>query len=210
MPERVFEWHIYVVYHNFLHSSYYVNSSLGCVGYFSSEMKAMKIFSSGFFLLLVMLPWRADCQSQEKTYATLILNFARGVQWPGNSSKEKFTIGVLEYPPLASELNTAAKTARVGAKKIEVLELSAVDDITKLDILFIPAYKAKALAPALERLGTDPTLVITNKIDLAKKGSGVNFVLVNGKLKYELNTRTIEARGMKISANIKGMGIIVN
>jgi hypothetical protein len=170
----------------------------------------MKILSTLFFLLAFSFPWRADYQSQEKTYATLILNFARGVQWPDHLSKEKFTIGVLEYPPLATELNTAAKTIRVGAKKIEVLELTAVDDIMTLDILFIPAYKAKALAPALERLGDEPTLVITNKIDLAKKGSGVNFVLVNGRLKYEINCRTIEARGMKISANIKGMGIIVN
>lgn len=161
-------------------------------------------------LLLLNFHWHANAQSQEKVYAILILNVARGIQWPDHSSMDKLRIGVLGYPPLVSELSTAATSMRIGSKRIEVTELSNVGEISDLDILFIPAYKAKSLPGALEQIGDDPTLIITNKMDLAKKGSGVNFLLVNGKLKYEINCRTIEQRGMKISASIKGMGIIVN
>jgi len=148
-------------------------------------------------------------QSQEKVYTLLMLNFARGIQWPDASQNDNFVIGVFEYPPLASELNNAASTTKIGNRKIVVKEFTRADDIQDCHILFVPAYKARSLDAVLNKVGSDPTLIVTNKSDLAKKGSGVNFILVEGKLRYEINCKSIEKRGMKISANVKGMGIVV-
>jgi hypothetical protein len=164
----------------------------------------------GMLLICVLHPIASASQSQEKIYAHLILNLSRGIVWPDAAGAEKFIIGVLEYAPLASELNTAATTLKIGSRKVEVRELSSIDEVVGCHVLFIPAYKAKGLTGALTKLGSNPTLIITNKMDLAKKGSGVNFLLVDGKLKYEINCKSIEERGMKISASIKGMGIVVN
>lgn len=162
----------------------------------------------GLLLLVVANPGNA--QSQEKVYSHLILNLSRGIVWPGTASTEKFVIGVLEYGPLASELENIAVNSKIGSRRLEIKELASVEDVEGCNILFIPAYKAKALTGVLSRLGTYPTLIITNKMDMAKKGSGVNFLLVDGKLKYEINCKAIEQRGMKISSSIKGMGIVVN
>jgi hypothetical protein len=161
-------------------------------------------------LICFLYPIASASQSQEKIYSHLILNLSRGIVWPNSVDAEKFVIGVLEYAPLASELSAAATTIKIGSRKVEVRELLNVDDVVGCNVLFIPAYKAKALTGALTKLGSKPTLIITNKLDLAKKGSGVNFLLVDGKLKYEINCKSIEERGMKISASIKGMGIVVN
>jgi hypothetical protein len=160
-------------------------------------------------LLLFCCSLCTFAQSQEKIYSNLILSFSRGIQWPGNSS-DKFVIGVFEYPPLVTELNAISAAIKIGTKKVEIQELNTLDEISQCNILFIPAYKAKSLNGVLNKVGTNPTLIITNKIDLAKKGSGVNFLLVDGKLKYEINCKSIENRGMKISASIKSMGIVVN
>ncbi|MBT1698516.1 DUF4154 domain-containing protein [Fulvivirgaceae bacterium PWU4] len=139
----------------------------------------------------------------------MMLNFARGIQWPETKNNGNFVIGVLEYPPLAAELGTATASAKIGNQKIEVKEIQRPEEVGGCHILFIPAYKARALAAVLEKIGVQPTLIITNKMDYARKGSGVNFLLVEGKLKYEINCGSIERRGMKISANVKRMGIIV-
>jgi hypothetical protein len=151
-----------------------------------------------------------NTQSQEKVYTLLMLNFARGIQWPDVPKKESFVIGVFEYPPLASELNNAASSTKIGSRKIEVKEFTRTDEISGCHILFVPAYKARSFDAVLNKLGSEPTLIITNKSDLAKKGSGVNFILVDGKLRYEINCKSIEKRGLKISANVKGMGIVVD
>jgi hypothetical protein len=151
---------------------------------------------------------QAGAQSQEKAYAVLMLNFIKGIQWPGNEGTDKFVLGVLEYPPLVAELNAAIKSGKTG-RRVEVIEFESAEDVGKCHMLFIPAYKAKQLAPLTAKLGTAPTLFVTNKMDLARKGSHINFVIVDGKLRYEINCKSIEKRGMKVATNIKGLGIIV-
>jgi hypothetical protein len=156
-----------------------------------------------------LLSIESMAQSQEKIYSALILNFARGIQWPILRPTENFVVGVLGYEPLAEELNTQVDKIKVSNKKIIVREYSSTEEVKDCQILFIPAYKGRLLQPILEKIGAQPILLITNKTDSALKGSGVNLVLVNGKLRYEINCRSIERRGMKISANVKGMGIVV-
>src|SRR5688572_5873605 len=84
----------------------------------------------------------AGAQSQEKAYALLMLNFIKGIQWPDNEGKDKFVLGVLEYPPLAAELNAAIKSGRTG-RQVEIVEFERAEDVVKCQMLFIPAYKAK-------------------------------------------------------------------
>jgi hypothetical protein len=163
---------------------------------------------AAFIAILMLLSNAVAAQSQEKAYALLMLNFIKGIQWPDHAGKEKFVLGVLEYPPLAVELTAAIKSGKAG-RQIEIREFDSADEVSKCHMLFIPAYKAKQLGPLTGKMGSAPTLLVTNKFDLARKGSHINFVIVDGKLRYEINCKSIEQRGMKIASNIKGLGIIV-
>lgn len=170
------------------------------------------IRSIGIIVLVAFItfyPQHAWSQSQEKIYSAMMLNFARGMQWPEKKTGGNFVIGVLEYPPLAAELGATTASTRIGSQKIEIREFLRPEEVDGCHMLFIPAYKARTLPAVLNKIGLQPTLIITNKIDCARKGSGVNFLLVEGKLKYEINCGSIERRGMKISANVKRMGIVV-
>jgi hypothetical protein len=148
-------------------------------------------------------------QSQEKNYSTLIVNFARTIQWPAYSSKNSFIIGVMDYGPLEDELRSMASTAKVSGRSIEVMKIISLTEVHQCQIVFLPAFKGKILSQLLKEIKDRPTLVITNKMDSAKKGSGINFLLVNGKLQYEINSKSIEARGLKVPASIKSLGIEV-
>jgi hypothetical protein len=172
-----------------------------------SKVKAVNALCAAIFLFLPCAFVKA--QSQEKMYSTVMLNFAKGIEWPQNKDSESFVIGVYEYPPLATELRSLGGALKAGKKKIEVRDLTSPDQASLCNILFVPAYKIKLLPSILKTVGDAPTLIITNKFEMAKKGSGVNFLLVNGKLQYEINCKSIENRGMKIPASIKGLGIIV-
>jgi hypothetical protein len=140
----------------------------------------------------------------------LILNVAKGIQWPQGHADKELVIGVVEYGPLEDELKTIASQIRLAGKTIQVRHVSGTEDLADCNVVFLPAFKAKTLPRYLTQSANAPILFITNKADLAKQGSGINFILINGKMRYEINCRAIEARGMKISAAIKGMGIVVN
>lgn len=148
-------------------------------------------------------------QSQDKLYSIMMLNFARGMQWPGSHS-DNFVIGVLGYPPLTAELLQTASTLKAGTRKIIIKEYASVDDIDACDMIFIPAFKGRSFDSVLEKIAGKPTLVVSNKMGLAKKGAGVNFLYVEGKLKYEINCRSIEERGIRVSSKVKSLGIVVN
>jgi hypothetical protein len=142
-------------------------------------------------------------------YSNLIVNFVRGIQWPATAVKDKYVIGVYEYLPLTSSLREIIGPIKVNGKTIEVVDITDVQAAKDCHVVFIPAYKAKALQPLLTTISNDPKLIITNKMDLSKRGSGINFVLSNGKLGYEINCKAIEKRGLKVSNGIKNMGTIV-
>ena len=171
-------------------------------------MRTASIFIFSF-LLSFQLSNTATAQSQEKVYSLLMLSFAKGIQWPDFPADQKFTIGVLEYPPLAAELASSVGSSRIGARAVEIKEYAHADEVSNCQILFIPAYKARQLTQIISKLGKSPMLIVTNKSDLIQKGSDINFILVDGKLRYEMNCKRIETRGMKISSNVKGRGILV-
>lgn len=148
-------------------------------------------------------------QSQEKIYALHIMSFAKGLQWPNHHDNTNFIIGVFEYPPLIAELRNSARSIKIGNKNIEIREVSSPSEIKDFQIIFLPAYKAKSFPTILTKLADSPTLIVTNKMDLAKHGSGINFILEDGKVKYEINCNSILKRGIKIPTNIKAMGLIV-
>jgi hypothetical protein len=119
--------------------------------------------------LLLLLCFKAESQSQEKVYSVMMMNFAKGTQWPAANSKGNFVIGVVEYPPLAAELLKISANLKLGNRKIEIREFEMLDKIGQCHMLFLPAYKARRLPDVIARLHNDPILLITNKLDYAKK-----------------------------------------
>lgn len=159
------------------------------------------------FMLFSALP--VASQSQERIYAVMMLNFAKGMQWPAAFSKGEVVIGVFAYPPLAAELNSMLSKVRINNRVVRVKEFSSVDEIGSVHMLFVPAFKARSFEGILAKVADSPTLLITNKPGYARKGADVNFLLLNGTVKYELNAGSVESRGIRVSSNVKGLGIIV-
>lgn len=161
-------------------------------------------------VLINFLPGTLTAQSQEKIYSLMILNFAKTINWPTTGTETKFIIGVVEYPPLVAELKaTVQSSTRINGKTVEIRELVSPEEARGCQILFLPAYKAKWLPRIIQNIPVQPTLIVSNKSDVARSGGGINFTLTNGKLNYEINCKAIEKRGMKISAALKSTGTIV-
>src|SRR6478735_8440491 len=90
-------------------------------------------------------------QSQEKIYSVYMVNFVKGIQWPGTESK--FVIGILAYPPLAAELNQAFSTAKIKNHTVEIREYTDVEEIEGCQMIFIPAFKARSFDKLITKVG---------------------------------------------------------
>lgn len=149
-------------------------------------------------------------QLKDKVYAVFIMNFARNIEWPKEKTTGDFVIGVVNYPAVASQLkNVALQSKNVRNQPITIKEFSSASEAAFCHILFIPEAETASFPSALNKIQNAPTLIITEKEGLARKGSGINFLMVDGKLKFELNSNSLEKRGLKPSEDLQRFGILV-
>lgn len=169
----------------------------------------MKYLISALLIIFTVMPGGTSPASEvsEKVLSMFLYNFAINGQWP--SENADFTIGVLGQPALAKELETISSEKTIGTQKIKVMQFSNSSKVQNCNILFIPAENSNALTDVNAKLSNTPTLIVTQKNGLAKK-SGINFIVVDGKLRFEVNNTSIEKRGIKLSNKIKSLGIAVD
>ncbi len=152
----------------------------------------------------------AATQVRDKVYAAFILNFARNIEWPKEKKSGDFIIGIVNNSSVASELkNETRQLKNLHNQPITIREFTAASQVDFCHILFIPNPDETSLTALLNRQPDTPTLFVTARDGFAKKGSGINFLMVDGKLKFELNSSTFEKRKLKPSEDLQRFSILI-
>lgn len=160
-------------------------------------------------LLLIVFAFNAEAQV-EKLQAFFIYNFTKYIEWPLDYQSGNFDILVLGSSSIDAHLKDIALSKKVGSQAIVTRKISSVGEISKCHIVFISKEKSGELQNVISRIGSNSTLIITEKDGLANMGSAINFVIVNDKQKFELNKRNVTKYGLKINNQIDALAIIVN
>ncbi len=142
-------------------------------------------------------------------YQIFIYNFAKYIEWPTDKQSGDFVIGVLGNSPLVEHLNKMASQKKVGDQTIKVIVFQSVNDVKPCHMLFLPEGKSNSFASLKGKLGGSPTLLITEKEGLGKQGSNINFIVVNGKLRFELNKVATEKSNLKVSSDLTKLAILI-
>jgi hypothetical protein len=161
--------------------------------------RRIKIFT---FLLLLSAAVSAQ---EEKTISAAIYNFTRFVEWPPEDASGNFIIDVIGHKSVYDKLKeiTAGKT--VGKQNIEVRYLENINGITKSHILFLGFWQSKDIATVNSKISSSHTLLITEKDGLIDGGSGINFVIRAGAIKFEIKRANIQKYKLEVSTELEKM-----
>lgn len=165
------------------------------------------------FFLLLSLPGLVGFQggsinSRGRMQSLFLYNFAsKYIEWPTPYKEGNFVIGILGETPLMSELNTVTAAKKVFNQSIEIKKFNSSSEITKCNMLFIPFDKSDALQDVINKMKGSSTLIITEKEGILKQGAIINFVSVDGKLKFETNKTEIEKREIRIAADLLKLSV---
>jgi len=85
----------------------------------------------------------------------------------------------------------------------------AVNQIDQPHIIFIEESKTEVLSSVIQKVENQPVLIVTEGPGLAEKGSIVNFVIKDGKMRFELNKNKAESIGLKVSSSLTSLAIII-
>jgi hypothetical protein len=152
---------------------------------------------------------QVHAQQDYRFHSVFMYNFTKYIQWPSSTQSGDFVIGVLGSSPILGELEKMAENKTVGAQKIVIKKFKSVGEISACQMLFIPSADSRDFDSALEKVKGKPTLILTEKNGLGQKGSGINFVLVDGKWKFELNENATQDAGLKVSKELSRLAILL-
>lgn len=165
---------------------------------------AVKLNVSILFLVCGFCSW-ANAQDDYKFHCMFILNFAKYIQWSNTSSE--FVIGVLGDGSVMPDLERAASSRMVNGRSIVVKRFSSSERVTPdCQMLYIDAAQSDDLNDVIIRFG-EKILIVTAKNGLINKGSAINFVIKDGKWRFEINEKAAEKAKVKIGVELSRLGV---
>ena len=170
-------------------------------------MKKASVVLIGLFMMIVS--FQSAWAQKEKYHSIFIYNFSKYVKWPDAQNSGTFVIGVLGSSAIQKDLKKMAASKKVNGMSIEVRQFSSAADVSDCHILYVSASESAKFDQVLSNTKSKPVLVVTDNPGMAKKGASINFVEVEGKIKFELNQKNAEASGLKVAGALASLAILV-
>ena len=85
----------------------------------------------------------------------------------------------------------------------------SASDASSCHVVYIGKAKSRDLDDVVSSTAGKSVLTITDGNGLAEKGSCINFKVVNGRLKFELNQGTVASSNLKVSGQLSSMAILI-
>jgi hypothetical protein len=145
--------------------------------------------------------------------AAFLFNFARFVEWPAaafGSSDSPLSLCVLGEDPFGSALDETVRGEKVRDRRLEVRRTSEVVDLDACQLVFVSASERGRLPEILSALGSKSVLTVSEVEEFAARGGVINFVLVDNRVRFEINPGAAKRSGLKISSELLRLGRIVD
>jgi hypothetical protein len=108
---------------------------------------------------------------------------------------------------ISTELEALSKIKQINGKTLVVNRVKQLKEIEPSQIIFLGSSKSSLMSDLNSNLKNSPVLLISDKSGLYSKGAGICFIVVNGKLRFEIKPENIERRGLSVSSKLISLGI---
>jgi hypothetical protein len=158
------------------------------------------------FLLLSILPARAGEReaSEYEVKAAFLYNFAKFTEWPAElfaGDQAPLTICVLGDDPFGKAFNPI-RSKTVKNRPVAVREIADADAVGGCHVLFISASEQLHVDDLLTAIGKRSILTVSDMKRFVQSGGMISFVMVDDKVRFEINNGAANRAGLKISSQI--------
>ncbi|HBF88501.1 MAG TPA: hypothetical protein DDX39_07660 [Bacteroidales bacterium] len=147
--------------------------------------------------------------SESNVKAVFIFNFTKYLEWTNNTKSKTFDIVIFGKSDITAPLREIAGLKKAGEKKIRIIEIDNIDEIPPCNIMYVDPSQEKYLSNLLQTAKEKEILIISNKKGYGVLGVPINFVTIDGKVKFEININSIEEIGIKPSSQLLKLAILI-
>jgi len=134
--------------------------------------------------------------------AAYLYKFGAFVTWPNPAPDDQFAICVLGRDPFEHTLDATIAGEAIGGKKLIATRISSPQEASQCRILFISSSEESRLKPVLVALNKIPVLTVSDIPDFADRGGMIQFVLDNGRVRFQVNLASAEQSGLVLSSQL--------
>jgi hypothetical protein len=161
-----------------------------------------------FLLFVVLIRTSVLAQqphpSESQVKAVYLYNFGKFVRWPREHAANPglFEICVLGKDPFGPILDSTVTGESVEGKKITVSRPSRIQEASQCNILFISSSEEGRLASILAVAQRYGALTVSDIPHFAERGGMVGFVVVQGRIRFEVNLRASEQSRITLGSEL--------
>jgi hypothetical protein len=152
----------------------------------------------------------AQATYEQRVKAVFLYEFANYLTWPEGSDSGPFVIAVLGESGILAPLEEIADKRTLGERPIVVRPIGIGHEIGDCHVLFISAAADEEPEDILRALAGRPTLTVSEREGFAARGVAINFVLVSGRVKFEINRGALERAGIRSSSKLLNLARLVD
>ena len=146
-----------------------------------------------------------EAQSSERSVkAAYIYRLITYVEWPASafpSTEAPIVIGVLNADDIAAELEQVVRERTAQGRRLQVRRIAPGEAWSGVNVLFIGEGAPKILQAA-RALAERSVLTITGVDRGIDFGSVINFVQIDGRVRFEVNVAAAEKSGLRLSSRL--------
>jgi hypothetical protein len=143
--------------------------------------------------------------------AAFLLNFTKYITWPDasfGSDGDPIKVCLLGDSPFGAALDSI-KGKEVNGRPIELVHAPTPDKLPACHVIFFGNnMDMEDVDPSLQ-LHEQPILTVGEKKGFASRGGMINFIVVENKVRFEINPGAVEAASLKISSQLLKLAVIV-
>lgn len=144
--------------------------------------------------------------NNQKAYVLFLYSFTKYIQWPSMEGKTHFVIGVVGSSPIVNELEALAAAKKAGELPIKIVVLNPEEDLSQVQLLYVPGSNSDKLQKILLQLESKPVLVVCESDGMVSKGACISFLsLGQSVLRFELNKDAALAHSLRVSKNLESL-----
>jgi hypothetical protein len=150
-------------------------------------------------------------ETEAKVKVAYVYNFPKFIDWPRaekRAAAEPVRICLIGTDPIRTFLGELS-IRKVNGRPIEVAHIEDLNALTRCHLLFVSRSEELHLPLVLQRVQKSPVLTVSDISRFAYKGGMIGFVTEKGRVKIEVNQKSVRVAGLKIRAKLLEIARIV-
>ncbi|MBT1707702.1 DUF4154 domain-containing protein [Fulvivirgaceae bacterium PWU5] len=159
--------------------------------------------------IIVAISAKAQERPPHEIHSAMLYNFIKYVQWPNEGEAGEFVVGVIGDDNVFNTLKQWYDGKPKGSKKYVIKKLGNPAEAADCQVVYVGKSKNRDFDTIKNSITGKSVLTVTDGNGLGQKGSCINFKVIDGKLKFELNQTTVGAANLKVSTQLSSMAILI-